>query len=526
MLVTKRKLIPAVCLIITLLVHATYYRPFDPYYSQVGQDKYVIENIFHFKKNGVFVDIGAHDGISYSNTYYMEKYLGWTGICVEPQEDKFQSLQQNRTCICVQGCIFNQTGEKDFVFVDGPSDMLSGLLDTYDPRHMERAHQELEHLGGTKKIIKVKTYNLNEICAAHNITHIDFLSIDTEGSEEQIIKSINFDTLDISVITVENNYNSNAIFSYLTAHGYKLLCNIRGDEIYMKNEDKQALKHYYCTPSDARHFPLLKNLIGSIHHVDFQNLGEIAVFDLGLTDAQRSELSRMEKVSLHSVEMTHPHLLTYFTTAPNGRQVRGFFAWKPVIMKQALDLFSYCLYVDAGTTVLKPLNDIFSYICEHGYFLMSCEQTPNCNIINRVTKKVLDTMIHTLDEPLQNYILDENTIELDAGLQGISRKIYDTYIHPLYECSKDLTLFEDDGSAKFGYGEGRHDQILFSIYAHALHMTTFNDGWINLPLQTGNKLVHIHWHPNQINHNSVLYRSRWDINFDGGKTQYIKYKNS
>lgn len=516
-----------VCSIIACLVATTtqaqYYQPFAPYYSQVGQDKYVVEEIFHHKKHGVFVDIGAHDGISYSNTYYLEKELGWSGICIEPQPDQFQALQRNRKCICVEGGIFNQSGEQDFLLVKGPSEMLSGLASTYDLRHLQRADREISYLGGSRQFIKIKTYTLNEICKKHNISHIDFLSIDTEGSEEAIIKSIDFDALPIHVITVENNYNSPVIHNYLTQKGYTFLCKFVGDEIYI-NHALEDRKHYYCTPSDERHFHLLKNLIGSIHHVDFDNVGEIAVFDLGLTSAQRHELSTMQKVHVYDVEMTNPHLLTYFQTCPSGRSVRGYFAWKPVIIKQALKKFPYVLYLDAGTTVLRPLNEVFECIRQQGYFLVSCSDNANCNIINRITKKVVDTVVKPLPTAMQCHLLDEGTIEIDAGLQGLSRSMLTNYVMPLYQHSTDLSLFADDGSARLGYGAGRHDQILFSIYAHALKLNIFREGWFIAPLQPQSIMMHCHHDATQVNEATCIYRSRHNTQFQGGKTQYIKYR--
>src|SRR5208282_2318440 len=54
----------------------------EGYYSQLGQDKWVIENIFKHRRGGFFVDIGAYNGVDISNTYYMEQQLGWSGICV------------------------------------------------------------------------------------------------------------------------------------------------------------------------------------------------------------------------------------------------------------------------------------------------------------------------------------------------------------------------------------------------------------------------------------------------------------
>jgi len=212
-----------------------YSQPFFPYYSQCGQDKYLIESVFNHKKNGVFFDIGAHDGISYSNTYYFEKELEWTGVCVEPQDENFQSLAKNRKCICLHGGIFDTEGELEFIKVNGPSEMLSGLAQTYDPRHLRRAQTEVAQLGGSIEILKIKTFRFNDICAKNNITHIDFLSIDTEGSEERIIQSIDFEAIDISVIAVENNFRENTIRLFLETKGYSFLCTLTGDDIYIKN---------------------------------------------------------------------------------------------------------------------------------------------------------------------------------------------------------------------------------------------------------------------------------------------------
>ncbi len=86
---------------------------------------------------------------------------------------------------------------------------------------------------------------------------------------------------------------------------------------FLQNNLTLAIPHYYYTSSDERHYHLLKNLIGSIHHVDFKKLKEIAVFDLGLTPKQRAELSTMAKVAVYDVEMIHPDLLTYFVTYPD-----------------------------------------------------------------------------------------------------------------------------------------------------------------------------------------------------------------
>ena len=69
-------------------------------YSQYGQDVYLINSIFPDRINGYFVDVGAYDGITLSNTFILEKHLGWSGICIEPNPEAFEKLRANRSCIC------------------------------------------------------------------------------------------------------------------------------------------------------------------------------------------------------------------------------------------------------------------------------------------------------------------------------------------------------------------------------------------------------------------------------------------
>ena len=64
-------------------------------FSQFNQDKFIFENFFPVKSDGVFVDIGAHDGITLSNTWFFENYLGWTGYCFEPNPSLFAKLVEN-----------------------------------------------------------------------------------------------------------------------------------------------------------------------------------------------------------------------------------------------------------------------------------------------------------------------------------------------------------------------------------------------------------------------------------------------
>jgi FkbM family methyltransferase len=210
----------------------------DVYHSQHLQDKFLNETVFKNKRRGFFVDIGAHDGKTFSNTYFFEKSLNWSGICIEPMPKVFQKLKKSRHCRCIKGCIANFNGPAKFLQVNCErvdTEMLSGLLKNYDPLHIARIKKEIKERGGSTKTIDVQCYRLADILKSHNISYIDYLSIDTEGSEYEILKSIDFNIIDIYIIQVEDNYKDPKIRMLLEQNGYSFLEHIKRDDIYIKN---------------------------------------------------------------------------------------------------------------------------------------------------------------------------------------------------------------------------------------------------------------------------------------------------
>lgn len=210
-------------------------KPPPGYYSQHGQDKYVHETFFQDKDDGIFVEIGAYDGITISNTYFFEKQLGWEGICIEPHPDSFQALKANCNCICIKGAIGGVRGVAEFCAIIGGPMVLSGIVSHYDPRHVERINREVRESNSTTKLIEVEVYPLVDLLNAYGIYHIDFLSIDTEGGELEILKAIDFNSVAIEVITVENNYGTPDIESFLTFIGYTKVKVLGCDELYDLN---------------------------------------------------------------------------------------------------------------------------------------------------------------------------------------------------------------------------------------------------------------------------------------------------
>lgn len=204
----------------------------DGYYSQEGQDKWVFERLLPGKKAGFFVDIGAHDGVSFSNTLFLEKQ-GWNGVCVEPNPQVFEKLQKNRNCITVQGCIANRMGHQKFRVISGRSEMLSGLVNEYDPRHLDRITKEIRQHGGGYQDIDVQCFTLVGLLKELGISQVDYLNLDVEGAEYKILQGINFDHLLISIIGVENNYLNWKIPKLMISQGY-FLHSIVGDEFYLR----------------------------------------------------------------------------------------------------------------------------------------------------------------------------------------------------------------------------------------------------------------------------------------------------
>jgi FkbM family methyltransferase len=184
------------------------------------------------------MDIGAHDGISYNNTFYFEKNNNWSGFNVEPIHSVYSKLVVNRpNCVNINCAISDVEGTAEFICNKGYTEMISGLRKNYDPRHYNRLQSENDQMGSTTEIITVPTKRIDSICYEYNITHIHYLSIDVEGAEFDVVKSINFEKVFIDVIGFENNYNDTSIpiIQYLERRGYIEL--YRGGDIFMIYKD-------------------------------------------------------------------------------------------------------------------------------------------------------------------------------------------------------------------------------------------------------------------------------------------------
>lgn len=166
-------------------------------YSQLGKDIYVI-NKYNKKTNGFFIEIGASDGIKLSNTYLLEKKYNWTGICIEPELKSYEKCVVNRpNSICLNCAVYSENDLK-LEFNIASNNLLSGIISHVDC-HFTSLHN------GNKIIVQTKT--LNWVLDNHYAPNfIEYLSLDTEGSELEILKVVNFDKYKFGIIDVEHNY--------------------------------------------------------------------------------------------------------------------------------------------------------------------------------------------------------------------------------------------------------------------------------------------------------------------------------
>lgn len=202
-----------------------------------GQDLFILKLLGH-KRNGTFIDIGANDGITLSNTYLLEREYAWRGVAIEPIPKIYQKLKENRVCQTINGCIANQPGKAKFIEVEGGPNMLSTLAVNNVGLTARRIRKNAKRHNANVKEIEVECYDIKSVAEKSGIKSVDFLSLDTEGGELEILKSINFQKLPITLISVENNFYTPDIRIYLESQGFIYLGTFKVDEIYININPK------------------------------------------------------------------------------------------------------------------------------------------------------------------------------------------------------------------------------------------------------------------------------------------------
>jgi len=187
--------------------------------SEFRQDLFVL-NQLNFKKNGYFVEFGATNGLKYSNTYLLEKKFFWKGILAEPSKSFHRELTKNRNCNVEKKIVWKNSNSK-LVFCETYNPTWS-TIKKYMNKDLNKRHLKKEYM--------VKSISLNNLLEKYNAPKIiDYLSIDVEGTELDILSNFNFNNYKFKIITCEHNYTParKKIYKLLKNKGYKrILSNI------------------------------------------------------------------------------------------------------------------------------------------------------------------------------------------------------------------------------------------------------------------------------------------------------------
>ena len=191
--------------------------------SQFGQDAWVLaQHPAGFR--GFFLDVGSGDGQHFSNSARLEQE-GWRGICV----DAFPRNMQGRTAAIVQATLSSENRQAAYAVPSSTYD-LSGLVDALGLHREDVLRQSARHV--------VKTMTLAEVLDGLQApSHIDYLSLDVEGSEYDVLSIFPFDRYSFGAITVEHNYEEpkrQRLRVLLEAHGYAHEKSVHVDDFYVR----------------------------------------------------------------------------------------------------------------------------------------------------------------------------------------------------------------------------------------------------------------------------------------------------
>jgi FkbM family methyltransferase len=204
--------------------------PLYSYTSQAGQD-FVIDQIMKHKREGTFIDVGGYDGVTGSNTFFLETNRGWTGALVEPVKAQLVKAAALRTCPCIEAAIAPTEGEADFIEISEGFTQMSGLADTYDKKLLQTVRNDKRH---RENVTKVNTKTLSSILEYAKIPDPDFISLDIEGGEIACLKAFPFKDHNVKAWAIENNTGTSEIKQLMDENGYNLVEFCGPDEVYFK----------------------------------------------------------------------------------------------------------------------------------------------------------------------------------------------------------------------------------------------------------------------------------------------------
>ena len=209
-------------------------RHLTPFKSQKRQDWWVIQSVYAFKRGGFFVDLAAADGITHNNTYALEKLFGWKGICIEPNPEFVARLRRCRRCPVADVVVSGSDESVEFRIDNG---QLGGIVDEDTDNNPTTRGDELSEA----TIICREAVTLQSILDRFEApSHIDYLSLDVEGSEERVLTGFDFERYRFGCLTIERP--TPRVNEILFEHDYVFVKNVQYDSFYVHASSAEARK--------------------------------------------------------------------------------------------------------------------------------------------------------------------------------------------------------------------------------------------------------------------------------------------
>ena len=234
-----------------------------PFYSQAKQDRFLYSGFFRSLRGGTFVELGAVDGITLSNTKFFQDQLGWSGVLIEPSKD-FEYLTKGiarystssseakvfngfrclpeKNVFCVNKAICRKPGFIEFVHA---ANRHGGSLVGGAKELLTDAHKKMFHVV-EESVYKVECVPIGIILKEYGIKRIDLFSIDVEGSEEIVLDTMDWQ-IPVHVIVIEaHEYNSptgkeghERKHRILLQNGFQYLMTLDYDEWWVNPENER-----------------------------------------------------------------------------------------------------------------------------------------------------------------------------------------------------------------------------------------------------------------------------------------------
>lgn len=203
------------------------------YYSQCGEDKFLYENYFKDDEteNGFFIELGAMDGVTYSNTLFYENQLGWNGVLIEPQVQMFRQLERNRPkCYNFNYAISEIDGEVVFTGYNAIGGVDSDMTDWY----------KKDHNWSDKDKYIVKSKPMKSVLKDVPISKVDLFSIDVEGGELSVLNTFDWN-IHVRIILIEmTKYDperNDKIRKLLDEKNFVFANKVAANEVWINKED-------------------------------------------------------------------------------------------------------------------------------------------------------------------------------------------------------------------------------------------------------------------------------------------------